>query len=65
MGKRKEIREALAKAATKGKKLKEALKRASQWEDNLTERQRSKIPYSQARDEVVSEIYKEIFKDLL
>jgi hypothetical protein len=63
--KRKEIRKELVTAATKRRKIREALKQASQWEDSLTERQRSKIPYSQARDEVIRKIYKQIIKDLL
>lgn len=51
MGKRKEIRE--------------ALKRASQWDKYLTERQRTAIPYNEARKEVVKEIYNKLIKDLL
>lgn len=65
MVKNKEIKKALAKAATKRRKVKEALTKASQWESYLTERQRTEIPYSQARKEVVSKIYNKLIKYLL
>ena len=44
------------------KELEKALKKAMDWERNLTDRQRQEIPYNQAKEEKLKEILEETWK---
>lgn len=45
------------------KTFKKALKEAANWDRNLSDRQRTMIPYAEAKKEKITEIFEKYYKD--